>query len=98
MHLRELKADYNRISSLSGIKNLDSLRKISVRSNRIDTLDLHGTRWSKLENLDVAENGLGEIGGLENLAGIVQLNLGKSHLFLQSTALLGTYRLMCRRQ
>lgn len=74
--MRELKADYNRISSLSGIKNLDSLRKVSVRSNRIDILDLSGAKWSKLENLDIAENGLGEIRGLEGLAGIVHLNLG----------------------
>jgi Leucine-rich repeat (LRR) protein len=74
--LRELKADYNRISSLSGINNLDSLRKVSVRSNRIDILDLNGAKWSKLENLDIAENGLGEIRGLEGLAGVVHLNLG----------------------
>ena len=82
--MRELKADYNRITSLSGVMHLDSLRKVSVRSNRIDTLDLQGAKWGKLENLDIAENGLGEIRCLEGLAGVSYLNFGMSPQKLSS--------------
>ena len=49
-----------------------------MRSNRIDMLDLACAKWGKLENLDIAENGLGEIRELECLAGVVHLNLGRS--------------------
>lgn len=76
-HLRELTADHNRISTLSPLLDMESLVKVSVRGNRIDKLDLGLASWSRLENLEIAENGLGEITGLESLTGLVSLNLGK---------------------
>lgn len=79
-HLRELRADYNRISTLDGILGLDSLLKVSVRGNRIDTLDLGNAKWTKLETLDIAENGLGDIRSLERLKSAVQINLGECNL------------------
>lgn len=76
-HLRDLRVDHNRIKDLSSIMTMDSLLKLSARGNRVDKLELGGSRWSKLDHLDLAENGLGEIEGLEYLEGLVSLNLGK---------------------
>lgn len=56
---------------------MDSLLKLSARGNRVDKLELGGSKWSKLDHLDLAENGLGEIEGLEHLEGLVSLNLGQ---------------------
>ncbi len=76
-HLRELRADHNRISNMDGVLGLDSLLKISVRANRIDTLDFAEAKWTRLESLDAAENGVGEVRGLERLNSVVHLNLGE---------------------
>jgi Leucine-rich repeat (LRR) protein len=70
--------DHNRITDLSSIMSMDSLVKLSARGNRIDKLDLSVSKWNKLEHLELPENGLGEVVGLEELAGLVSLNLGKS--------------------
>jgi Ran GTPase-activating protein (RanGAP) involved in mRNA processing and transport len=56
---------------------MDRLLKLSARGNRIDKLDLTVSNWSKLEHLELPENGLGEVVGLEQLKGLVSLNLGK---------------------
>lgn len=45
-HLRELKADGNRISELGGIGEMDCLIKLSVAGNRIERLDLGSVKWS----------------------------------------------------
>lgn len=59
---------------------MDSLLKLSARGNRIDKLDLTVSKWSKLEHLELPENGLGEVIGLEELKGLISLNLGKPNL------------------
>jgi Leucine-rich repeat (LRR) protein len=69
--------DHNRISDLSSIMGMDSLVKLSARGNRIEKLDVTLSRWSQLECLELAENDLGEVIGLEALSGLVTLNLGE---------------------
>ncbi len=44
-YLRELKADGNRISDLSGIGEMNCLIKLSVVGNRIEKLDLGNVKW-----------------------------------------------------
>lgn len=44
-HLRELRADGNKIDSTDGLHNLDGLVKLSLQGNRIRHLKLHDVRW-----------------------------------------------------
>lgn len=44
-HLRELKADGNKIKSLNGLERMDGLVKLSVERNEIQTLDLEQFSW-----------------------------------------------------
>ena len=44
-HLRELKADGNKIASLDGLEGIDSLVKLSLQGNSIQTIDLSQYRW-----------------------------------------------------
>lgn len=44
-HLRELRADGNRITSLDGLQKLEALRKLSVQGNLIQEVDLSLFRW-----------------------------------------------------
>ena len=44
-HLRELKADGNKLTSLDGLERMDSLVKLSLQGNLIQTIDLSHYRW-----------------------------------------------------
>lgn len=44
-HLRELKADGNKITSLDGLERIDSLVKLSLQGNLIQSIDLCRYRW-----------------------------------------------------
>lgn len=45
-HLRELKADYNKILDLDGLQNMDGLIKLSQQGNLIQSVDLSKFKWS----------------------------------------------------
>jgi Leucine-rich repeat (LRR) protein len=45
-HLRELKADYNKIVDLDGLQNMDGLVKLSLQGNLIQSMDLSKFKWS----------------------------------------------------
>lgn len=79
MHLRELKADDNKISSLEGILDMDGLIRLSVKSNRLERLDLADAKWTRLEVLELADNTITAVKGLESLSSLRVLNMGKSH-------------------
>lgn len=44
-HLRELRADGNRIDSIDGLQNMDGLVKLSLQRNDIRSVDLTNYRW-----------------------------------------------------
>lgn len=44
-HLRELRADGNRIESVEGLHKMDGLVKLSLQRNRIRHIDLTLFRW-----------------------------------------------------
>lgn len=45
-HLRELRADGNKITSVDGLQKMDGLVKLSLQDNRIQDVDLSIYRWS----------------------------------------------------
>jgi hypothetical protein len=44
-HLRELRADGNRICCLEGIEKLDGLVKVSLEGNSIEVVELERCEW-----------------------------------------------------
>ena len=44
-HLRELRADGNRIGSVDGLQRMDGLIKLSLQENIIRSLDLRDFKW-----------------------------------------------------
>lgn len=44
-NLKELKADGNSITELSGISSIEGLVSLSVANNKIKSLDLGRTKW-----------------------------------------------------
>ncbi|OSX56457.1 hypothetical protein POSPLADRAFT_1160148 [Postia placenta MAD-698-R-SB12] len=79
-HLRELRADGNKIDSTDGLHNLDGLVKLSLQGNRIRHLKLHDVRWTRLEMLNLSHNRLGNVEGLASLAALIALNLDNNAL------------------
>ncbi|KAJ4482458.1 hypothetical protein J3R30DRAFT_3699990 [Lentinula aciculospora] len=51
-HLRELKADWNKITSLEGLERMDGLVKLSVQGNHIRSVDVPCYRWSVLPTIN----------------------------------------------
>ena len=79
-HLRELKADHNRIDDLTGLAELDGLVRLSLKCNRIARLDLGSTKWTRLESLNVSANRIAELSGIDRMASLISLNLGACSL------------------
>ena len=44
-HLRELRADGNRITSLDGLSKMEGLTKLSLQGNRIVSADCMACKW-----------------------------------------------------
>ncbi|GJE91807.1 hypothetical protein PsYK624_079580 [Phanerochaete sordida] len=80
-HLRELRADGNAVASLDGLQKMDGLVKLSVQGNALaGTLDLSCFRWSRLEMLNLSQNGLAAVVGLSSLPALAALNLDNNAL------------------
>ena len=45
-HLRELRADGNKITSLDGLQKMDGLAKLSLQKNGVKDVDLARYHWS----------------------------------------------------
>lgn len=109
-HLRELKADYNKILDLDGLQNMDGLIKLSLQGNLIQSVDLSKFKWSvtcffqsnwsrkraypgffryrkRLEMINISQNRLERITGVDMLQSLVALNLGEDMI---STPRVGT--------
>ncbi|KAJ3568381.1 hypothetical protein NP233_g5760 [Leucocoprinus birnbaumii] len=79
-HLRELKADHNKITSLDGLQNMDGLVKLSVQNNLMQSIDLIKFKWKRLEMLNASQNRLESIIGVKTLQSLVALNLDNNCL------------------
>jgi len=77
-HLRTFKADGCGIDSIEGIDQLDGLVTLNLCNNSIDQLRLEHTAWTRLETLEISDNNILDIAGLETLPSLKTLNLGES--------------------
>ncbi|KAF7196572.1 Septation initiation network scaffold protein cdc11 [Pseudocercospora fuligena] len=79
IHLRELRADDNNIESLDGILGLDGLLKLRARRNKLCSLDLEYSQWQRLEELDLCDNEICHVRGLDMLERLQTLRLDGNH-------------------
>ncbi|WVF70606.1 hypothetical protein IAT40_005398 [Kwoniella sp. CBS 6097] len=79
-HLRELKMDNNTITDLSGIMDMDCLIKLSCANNDIEIFDLSQAKWSKMENLNLANNRIKSVRALHKLSSVASINLDGNQL------------------
>ncbi|KZO96968.1 hypothetical protein CALVIDRAFT_598091 [Calocera viscosa TUFC12733] len=79
VNLRELHADYNCLASLDGLADIP-LRVLSVKGNKIQKVDVRLTQWYNLEVLDLSQNLISDLQGIEHLDSIVTLNLDGNRL------------------
>ncbi|KAF1984752.1 hypothetical protein K402DRAFT_434282 [Aulographum hederae CBS 113979] len=89
IHLRELRANYNRIESLDGIQQLDGLLSLSLKGNKLRKANFDGTRLKRLTHLDLSENQLSDIESIHSLPQLTSLALDDNALtsFTTSTPL-----------
>ena len=80
IHLRELRVDNNRIRRLDGIADLDGLITLSARKNSIRELDFEHFRFGRVVEMDVSENQITSIQGLEGLTSLRTLKLDNNQL------------------
>ena len=80
IHLRELRVDNNRIRKLDGIADLDGLITLSARSNVIREVNFEHFRFGRVVDLDVSENQICSIRGLESMGSLRTLNVNKNPL------------------
>ncbi|KZT60287.1 L domain-like protein [Calocera cornea HHB12733] len=78
-NLRELHADYNCLTSLDGLRDIP-LRVLTVRGNKIQKVDVRMTQWYDLELLDLSQNQISDLQGVEHLESLVTLNLDGNRL------------------
>ncbi|KXS99744.1 hypothetical protein AC578_10403 [Pseudocercospora eumusae] len=79
IHLRELRADDNNIESLDGVLGLDGLLKLRARRNKLRSLDLEYSQWQRLEELDLCDNEICHVRGLNTLERLQTLRLDGNH-------------------
>ena len=80
VHLRELKANRNRIRNLEGILDLDGLLHLELRGNELATVDFQGGELTRLQHLDLSNNGLEAVRNLHALSALRTLHLEKNRL------------------
>jgi Leucine-rich repeat (LRR) protein len=80
IHLRELRVDNNRIRRLDGIADLDGLITLSARKNSIRELDFEHFRFGRVVEMDVSDNQITSIQGLEGLSSLRTLKLDNNQL------------------
>ncbi|KAL5482659.1 NUD1 [Sanghuangporus weigelae] len=79
-HLRELRADGNKITELDGLEDFDGLLKLSLESNQLREAHLAKFRWSRLELLNLNNNQIETVTGLDAAPALVSLNLDNNFL------------------
>jgi len=79
VNLRELHADYNGLESLDGLEAIP-LRVLTVKGNKIEHVDARMTQWHDLELLDLSQNQISDLQGIDLLESLVTLNLDGNRL------------------
>ncbi|KAL5520051.1 hypothetical protein ACEPAG_1711 [Sanghuangporus baumii] len=79
-HLRELRADGNKITELDGLEDFDGLLKLSLESNTLHEVHLAKFRWSRLELLNLNNNQIETLTGLDAAPALVSLSLDNNFL------------------
>ncbi|KAI1471964.1 uncharacterized protein F4812DRAFT_200633 [Daldinia caldariorum] len=80
VHLRNLRADNNLITDLDGIKMHDSLQVLRARGNLLEEVNLDGTMLQRLTELDLENNQISSIQGVEQLTSLTSINLQHNKL------------------
>ncbi|KIM43242.1 hypothetical protein M413DRAFT_69231 [Hebeloma cylindrosporum] len=73
-HLRELKADANKLTTIDGLQRMDGLVKLSLQGNQIRAVDFSSCRWKRLEMLNISHNRVDTMEGLSSLQALIALN------------------------
>ncbi|KAH9480554.1 Septation initiation network scaffold protein cdc11 [Psilocybe cubensis] len=94
-HLRELRADGNKITSADGLQRMDGLVKLSLQGNVIERIDFGQYRWSRLEMLNISHNCLDRMQGLSSLQSLIALNADMNKLGeLEVSGTMGRLRIL----
>ncbi|KAM0717268.1 hypothetical protein Q7P37_007120 [Cladosporium fusiforme] len=80
IHLRELRADSNKIRRLDGIADLDGLIALSARKNALREVNFEHFRFERIVDLDLSENDITSIEGIEALESLRTLKLDNNPL------------------
>ncbi|KAI1480583.1 hypothetical protein F4774DRAFT_76421 [Daldinia eschscholtzii] len=80
VHLRNLRADNNLITDLDGIKMHDSLQVLRARGNLLSEVNLDGAMLQRLTELDLENNQISSIQGVEQLTSLASINLQHNKL------------------
>ncbi|KAM7194879.1 hypothetical protein V8F20_007744 [Naviculisporaceae sp. PSN 640] len=80
VHLRSLRADNNQLTSLDGIKFHDALLSLRARGNPIKELDFVSNKLIRLTELDLKDNKIHRVTGLQHLPSLSSLNLEGNQL------------------
>ncbi|TGZ79228.1 L domain-like protein, partial [Ascodesmis nigricans] len=79
-HLREIRADDNKIKGIEGLWGMDGLVKLRARRNQIESVDFKGSGLKRLTDLDLRGNHLTTLTNLHHLPTLLNLNLDDNHL------------------
>lgn len=80
IHLRELRVDSNKLRRLDGIADLDGLISLSARNNVIRQVNLDHFRFGRVVDLDLSENYITSIEGIEEMESLRTLKLDNNPL------------------
>ena len=80
IHLRELCADDNDITTIDGVFELDGLLKIRLRRNKLSHVDFESSYFHRLTSLDLCGNRIASIGHLNSLSSLTELKLDGNKL------------------
>lgn len=78
IHLRELRVDNNHVRRLDGIADLDGLITLSARNNDIREVNFEHFRFARVVELDLSENAIKDIQGLQEMSSLHALKLDKN--------------------
>ncbi|MBC1797081.1 hypothetical protein HCA55_10085 [Listeria booriae] len=76
--LKDLNIPYNKIKSIKGIGKLPVLKNLYLQGNQIT--DIQSLENASMRNLNVYDNQLTSLAGIEKLSGLTQLDAGKNQI------------------